>query len=143
MTTQMEMDFALTIDDIKAVGKVCVPFDGPIRLDAGHYWIGDLGYVFSDADWDRACEDFTNKRAVRLISGATALIYTTYGDGYHENTSGKGGLFVDSGTIGIVPVSAIEPKEDLGCGFAKAFAEPFLCDMDDEKITFGDVTIKL
>ena len=50
-TTQME--FALSVDDINAVGKVCVPFNGPMKLEAGEYWIGDLGYVLSDNDWSR------------------------------------------------------------------------------------------
>ena len=137
--TESQMELALSVESIKAVGKVCVPFDGPMKLEADEYWIGDLGYVLSDNDWSRACEHFDNRRAVRLISGEVAIIFVTYGDGYHANTSGKGGIPVDSGTIGIVPASAVEAKE--GYGFSKTFSQPFICEMDDEQIVFGDVSI--
>ena len=143
MNTEIEtqMELALSVESIKAVGKVCVPFDGPMRLEADEYWIGDLGYVLSDNDWSRARERyFDHRRAVRLISGEVAIIFVTYGDGYHANTSGKD-IPVDSGTIGIVPATAVEAKE--GHGFAKTFSQPFICEMDDERIVFGDVSITL
>ena len=143
MNTELEtqMEFALSVESIKAVGKVCVPFAGPMRLEADEYWIGDLSYVLSDNDWSRACEHFGNRRAVRLISGEVAIIFGTYGDGYHANTSGKGVIPVDSGTIGIVPATAVEAKADHG--FSKTFSQPFICEMDDKRIVFGDVSITL
>ena len=88
-----------------------------------------------------ACDHYDNRRAVRLIAGETAIIFVTYGDGYHANDAGTIGFPVDSGTIGIVPASSVETKE--GYGFSKTFSQPFICEIDTEKIVFGDVSINL
>lgn len=121
---------------------VSTPIKGAIRLDPGRYWIGDLCYVLSDEDWDRACKDYYPDMAVRLICGEVAYLFTTYGDGNHPSSDGRW-LHVDSGTIGIVPASVVTTGVEYGA--VKVFREPFVCGIDKARdlLAFGDFKINL
>ena len=121
---------------------VAAAIDGAIQLDPGAYWIGDLGYVLSDEDWDRGGKNYQPQLALRLLSGETAYIFMTYGDGNHPKSDG-GALPVDSGTVGIVPVNAVIARP--GRGITRVFEEPFVCKVDYDRhlLIFGDLKVRL
>ena len=126
------------LNDDRAVSRI----EGQILLERGEYWIGDLGYVLADEDWDRMGREYHSKMAVRLGSGEAAYIYMTCGDGAHVSSDGDK-ILVDSGSIGIVPAAAISPSP--GLGKIKAFDGPFVCEADyeDGRLRFGDFDISL
>ena len=140
--TQMEMDLSVSIDVFRQRQEVNMPFGGGITLEAGEYWIGDLGYVLSDSDWGRACGNFNGSCVIRLESGDLALLFTTYGDGFFGGGTGSGvGFCVDSGTIGIVPASAVEDERNAGVKLE--FSNSFVCQYGEECVILGHVKIPL
>ena len=87
-----------------------------MTMPAGNYYIGDLCYVFNDADWDEICSltikgheclsgEFQMKDGRRF-----AMYSTKFGDGlYRDQFGNKYG--VDSGTIGCVLVEHASRNE--------------------------------
>ena len=129
---------------------ISAPVKGPALLPPGQYWVGDLGYVISDGEWaSRVCKTYYKDCAVTLESGDTALLFCTVkGDGLYRTSRGFW-LGVDSGSIGILPLSAIDEsapaltKYDRGA--VVTFPEEFTCEQqrDDNLLLFGDVKIYL
>ena len=143
------------VNDIVKDG-ISAPVSGPVQLPAGTYWVGDLCYVISDDDWSsRVCKTYYRDVAVKLGSGETALIYgTVTGDGNYR-TSKNFSLGVDSGSLGIIPKSAVdkymaELSVDRGDavvarGAEIVFTTEFICkqDRDNRLILLGDLKIYL
>ena len=127
------------------------PIRGPIELPAGEYWIGDLGYVIKDGQWfTRVCKTYYKDAAVLLEDGHTALIYgSVKGDG-HYKTSRDFGLGVDSGSLSIMPLNALD-REDIAIGMnfdrgaVVEFPDSFICEQkrDDDLLVFGEIEIYL
>lgn len=77
------------------------------------FWIGDPGYVVSDADWDH-WGNTTDWSSNGLAMSAThkplmILDNTALGDGTYD------GFAVDSGNLGVVPVENI--RKDVACDY--------------------------
>jgi hypothetical protein len=83
---------------------------------AGEYYIGDICYALSDDVYQKQWGDkFKYARGTHVITykGVTDFVSvnsTTYGDGIYTDTSNGLDFEVDSGTIGIVPISLCNPK---------------------------------
>ena len=124
---------------------------GSDELPAGEYWIGDLGYVINDGQWfTRVCKTYYKDATVLLEDGHTALIYgTVKGDG-HYKTSREFSLGVDSGSLGIMPLDALD-REDIAIGMnfdrgaVVEFPDSFICEQkrDDDLLAFGEIEIYL
>jgi hypothetical protein len=75
------------------------------KFKAGKYYIGDLCYIFGESwsDISGRCDDcaFLFDKKQVFIAG------TAYGDGAYKDNHDRE-YFVDSGTIGIVPVSLLK-----------------------------------
>ena len=139
----------IKVNDIVKDG-ISAPVTGPVILPPGQYWVGDLGYVISDGEWySRVCKTYYKDAAVTLESGDTALLFgTVKGDGLYR-TSRAFWLSVDSGSIGILPLSAIDEsdpaltKHDRGA--VVTFPAEFTCEQqrDDNLLLLGDVEVYL
>ena len=97
-----------------------------IKFPAGTYYVGDVGHVSSDEQWKKVCHKvLTEKKPTfRIDDVPYAVLSTEYGDGVYEDDCGE--LYaVDSGTIGCIPIDAVEG--DTGYGQVIEFSEPFTC----------------
>jgi len=75
------------------------------KFKAGKYYIGDLCYIFGDSWSDisgKGCEEPFLYDKKKVLIGSTA-----YGDGAYKDNAGRE-YFVDSGTLGIAPVSLLK-----------------------------------
>ena len=91
-------------------------------MQSGKYYVGDLCYVMSDADWNEVCEltikgnecidgEFTLKDGRRF-----AMYGTKFGDGEYRDQYGNS-YCVDSGSIGCIleeHISTYDWNKDLG-----------------------------
>ncbi len=77
------------------------------RLVAGTYWITDPCYVYSPSEWDLLVEKIVksgNPNICEYPGGNVYIWSTAYGDGIYELKGPiEGDLYVDSGTLAIVP----------------------------------------
>lgn len=121
-------------------------------LPAGLYYVGDLCYVVPDADWSDFCDRmFPGEHAMggvkEMPDGINyADFCTKYGDGvYGDGFLGE--YYVDSGSIGCIPVCALPADLDIDeakrLGDIVDFPTAFEVGYDDETgtISFGDVRI--
>jgi len=107
----------------------------------GDYYVGDPCYVLTRPQWDavlKQCIDDTNQcydgefivNCERMFMASTA-----YGDGgYRDNIGNEYG--VDSGTLGVVPVSILNPQVlkkaiDDKLGIVKTMNSPFIAMSDN------------
>ena len=117
-------------------------------MPKGEYYVGDLCYVFDDATWDRLCNlrfagyqpldgEFTLPDGRRV-----AMFQTAYGDGVYDGSCG-GQYLVDSGSIGCVRVSDLQPEhqDDPSWGHFIEFDEDFSVESQHGVIRFGHVEI--
>lgn len=121
-----------------------------VMMPAGEYYIGDLCYVMENW-WDEVCEktiednEVLNGRFVLDGGIEFAMMSTFYGDGsYGSNVLGSN-FPVDSGSIGVVKLSAIgKTSKDIdeeGLGKVVVFNTPFEVKDDEGTLIFGDIRI--
>lgn len=80
-------------------------------MKAGTYYIGDLCYVLSRADWEELGERECFDGEFTLSDGRSIALYSTaQGDGGYDTNIG-GECCVDSGSIGCVLVSDMTRHE--------------------------------
>ncbi len=92
-----------------------------MSFPSGTYYIGDLGYVLTDPQWDEVCEltHLGNWREEKeglfmLKSGILFSLFTTkHGDGIYKDQEDRT-YVVDSATIGCIPVHAISTITQKG-----------------------------
>jgi len=129
-------------------------------LPAGQYYVGDPCYVIADEKWS----DFLDAWDTQLgrdhdghrISGIFEFEghqvfagYTAHGDGTFDHFP------VDSGTIGVVPISLVSKRniseeglwdfkqiEEQGLGEFVTFDEPFEADEAEGTFYIGDMEIE-
>ena len=100
-------------------------------MQSGKYYIGDLCYVMSDADWTEVCEltikgnacidgEFTLKDGRRF-----AMYGTRWGDGEYRDQYGNS-YCVDSGSIGCILESDISQSFQNTDGKLITFETPFV-----------------
>lgn len=91
-------------------------------MQSGKYYVGDLCYVMTDADWNEVCEltikgndcidgEFTMKDGRRF-----AMYGTKFGDGTYSDQYGNS-YCVDSGSIGCIleeHISTYDWNKDMG-----------------------------
>jgi len=137
-------------------------------LPAGSYYIGDLCYVFSDEMWDK----WLNESAVYDVDGQVKMyedgFYDVHGFkvGWHGTAHGDGSypadaygnisktcnVFVDSGTIGIIPThlvcSLFEGNVDMvtdmfagKLGIVHRFDHDFIVELS-ENSRFGPIRVR-
>lgn len=122
------------------------------KLPAGTYYVGDLCYVVPDDDWLEFCdrmfpEGYPVGGVKEMADGINyADFCTKYGDGVFWDNRGSF-YFVDSGSIGCIPVCALpsdlDLKEAYRLGDIVSFDEAFEVGYDDVTgtITFGHIDI--
>jgi hypothetical protein len=122
----------------------------PVMMPEGIYYVGDLCYVMENW-WDEVFEktiqgdEVLNGRFVLDDGTEFAMLSTFYGDGSYTSNV-LGGVFpVDSGSIGVVKLSAIgKTPEDIveeGLGKVITFDQPFEVKDDKGTLMFGNLII--
>lgn len=120
-------------------------------LKAGTYWVGDLWYVFKDHNlWMGVVNRFTDAEtiagercaAVFQSNGVSlGMAATAYGDGVYLDTHGNN-FPVDSGTLGCIPLWAVEKfadkRFDPSFGVIQDFPDDFIVAYDKGVISFGE-----
>ena len=112
---------------------------------AGDYYVGDLCYVLSDGDYDSLLDISVSSNNMFQWEGEfngypVFVAPTEYGDGvYVDNDDDE--YFVDSGTIGIVPVEMINTNNRADLGHIISFETDFEVYYDDGIFIFGDLVI--
>lgn len=125
-------------------------------MKAGKYYIGDLSYVMTDAEWDECC-DITIKDneylsgVFKMNDGREFASYATLrGNGRYpaREVSLKGYSYVslgncpvDTGLIGCILVDDIQKVEGLDGGVVVEFDSVFTPFEDDGVIHFGRVYV--
>ena len=122
-----------------------------MEFSQGSYYVGDLGYILSDNDWDELCEitklgNWKERRfgTFMLSSGVMFAIFSTiHGDGEYEDQYGNS-YRVDSATIGCIPF-LIENGDTKGHtnGHIFEFTKPFLASSTKDEIIIGNIYISL
>jgi len=114
-------------------------------LPAGEYYIGDLCYVFSHPKWDEllaATNYLQNDDGVFQFGNILLACYgTAYGDGTYADNNLDVEIGVDSGTIGCMLLTDIEPEmldRAKECGAIYTFTKPFKTYEEDGTIRFGN-----
>ena len=74
-------------------------------MDMSNYYLGDPCYVIPDAEWDDFCQIMDYEGNDFDFKGETCRVIGTGGDGDF------GGLSVDAGIIGVIPVSLCDPQK--------------------------------
>lgn len=83
---------------------------------AGEYYIGDICYALSDEVYQKQWGDKykyacgTHEMTHDGLRNVLSVNHTTYGDGTYTDTSNNIDFEVDSGTIGIVPITLCDPQ---------------------------------
>lgn len=120
-----------------------------VMFGAGEYYIGDICYVIDDVGdaWEKigmqigwgGMESFADWREIFYHNGQDGWMSSTaWGDGSYYDNFGRM-YWVDSGSLGILPLSAC----DLG-GFGGnivKFDKPFEVFCDDGIFFFGNIII--
>jgi len=120
------------------------------------YFIGDLCYVFEDADWEEICNllfpkyEYTRRTGQFLLKDGREFFMfgTAHGDGEYRDQFGNS-YGVDSGSIGAIRVEDIrgsayseEYMKQMGC--IHTFESPLTsddCSYQDGLIRFSHVEI--
>ena len=101
-------------------------------MQSGKYYVGDLCYVMSDADWNEVCE-LTIKDSICLDGEFTlkdgrrfAMYGTRWGDGEYRDQYDNS-YCVDSGSIGcILEADITKPNANKDLGAFITFETPFV-----------------
>jgi hypothetical protein len=119
-------------------------------MEAGRYYIGDLCYVMTDAEWTQFC-DLTIKGMdcqdgeFELPDGRKFATYgTSFGDGTYYDQYGNS-YSVDAGLIGCIKVNDIRAEKYenlLDLGAIMEFENPFVTSEHEGQIQFGHVLIE-
>lgn len=117
-------------------------------MPAGQYYIGDLCYVMSDAEWDDFCS--ITIQGHRCLSGEFVLndgrrfatYQTKYGDGLYKDQFGNQ-YGVDAGLIGCIRIDDIrvEKYNIKELGSIVEFKTDFVTSCEDDVIKIGHVMI--
>lgn len=117
-------------------------------MPAGQYYIGDLCYVMSDAEWDDFCS--ITIQGHRCLSGEFVLNdgrrfathQTKYGDGLYKDQFGNQ-YGVDAGLIGCIRIDDIrvEKYNIKELGAIVEFKTDFVTSYEDGVIKFGHISI--
>lgn len=125
------------------------------RMPEGRYYVGDLCYVLTDAQWDELLKLMYPIRTGPnrnkcfegrfVLKGGIEVAYhgTAYGDGIYEDNEGRE-YSVDSGTIGCVKASHLDRKTKAKVkklGQIVDIPFPFVSESEDGQLKFGNVTI--
>ena len=102
-------------------------------MTSGLYYVGDLCYVMSTAEWEEVCSIIINGQGIidgefSLADGRKFAIYSTkFGDGEYYDQFGNS-YSVDSGSIGCIKIDDIKTeKYDISkLGNVKHFQNNFL-----------------
>lgn len=113
---------------------------------AGDYYIGDLGYVLTEAQWYALpLETHDASWSTRIEEQPLWMGRTAYGDGLYHDQEGFA-FGVDSGTIGVV-ADAVCNQEQL-CEVLErrlarvvTFGEPFTTTCDAGRFVIGHLVI--
>lgn len=118
------------------------------KITPGEYYIGDLCYAMSDDDWQRFIMEIEDETVSRFtINGVEYQVWyasTEYGDGEYDamiRSDSIGTCPVDSGTIGIISVAALD-VENAGHGVTHTFTQSFLPEVDCGTLYFGPISIE-
>lgn len=117
-------------------------------MPAGQYYIGDLCYVMSDAEWDDFCS--ITIQGHRCLSGEFVLndgrrfatYQTKYGDGLYKDQFGNQ-YGVDAGLIGCIRIDDIrvEKYNIKELGSIVEFKTDFVTSYENGVIKIGHVMI--
>lgn len=116
------------------------------ELPAGTYVIGDLCYNLTDTQYDQFLNssDYSARPGtITLADGTTAVVHslsTAHGDGRFKDFS-RFEYAVDSGTIGIVPLEALEGRDVDESTKVVKFKHPFECYDSAGTLVFGHIEI--
>jgi hypothetical protein len=121
-----------------------------MMMPAGRYYVGDLCYVMSDADWSDICElTFRDGKSIdgefTLADGRKIATYRTkWGDGEYYSNIGTVHC-VDSGSIGCILESDINIELDDSnlsyVGVMMDFEKPFVTSSHEGIIQIGFLEI--
>lgn len=112
----------------------------------GTYVIGDACYNLPPDRFDeflRTSDGLTEQGEITLSDGSTvavAAFYTANGDGRFNDLSGFE-YAVDSASIGIMPIEALEGVEPDGCTKVVKFKHEFECYNSAGTLVFGHIEI--
>jgi hypothetical protein len=113
-----------------------------INVPSGEYWMGDPGYAFDSKTWDDVivpASQFENDAVVINLDGKRPIVvfHTAFGDGVFSSPLGD--IFVDSASIGLVPVecATIEPEHM----YRVTFNEPTVAEIRGDYRVFGPYEI--
>jgi hypothetical protein len=115
-----------------------------VVIQAGKYYLGDPCYSLNES-WDDILKQSKNFKEplIDVPEGQILAFKTAYGDGEYPSNAGRK-FCVDSGLLGLVPVSLAE-KELQGRQVFNSmivdFREPALCKKVKGKLYFGRVVI--
>lgn len=115
-------------------------------MKAGSYYVGDIAYVFTEGwqaflntYWDEGEDQVFEYKGQEVFMGGTE-----FGDGTYRDNHGFT-YAVDSGTIGVLPLTLVEAKlgETVRGGFGQIidFPEDFEPRVVNGEFTFGDIVI--
>lgn len=116
-------------------------------MEKGVYYFGDLGYVM-DKEWEEVCSIVIEGNGClegefTLSDGRKFAMYNTqYGDGSYLDTQGNS-YPVDSGSIGCILLSDIDPeqRENISSGSVFSMPKDFETGNVNGLIYFGTVSI--
>lgn len=121
-------------------------------MPKGRYYVGDLAYVMTDAEWDEMCgllfegrnDHGVNQGEFVMKDGRRfASYHTKYGDGRYQSNMNTEHC-VDSGGIGCILIDDIKANkyEDLNkLGAVMNFVSDFVTGSEDGVIQFDRITI--
>lgn len=120
-----------------------------MKLEKGIYYIGDPGYIFGES-WNEVLNqtDFFDSDDIQTLFGERCFAASSGGDGCLFDNQGRK-YFVDSGTIGVMPISLIDIDKKVtieevflseGMHIVE-FTEDFEVDHDYGGVTFGNIYI--
>lgn len=120
-----------------------------MKLEKGIYYIGDPGYIFGES-WNEVLNqtDFFDSDDIQTLFGERCFAASSGGDGCLFDNKGRK-YSVDSGTIGVMPISLIDidkkvtlEKVELSEGMhIVEFTEDFEIKSYYGSFTFGNITI--
>jgi len=119
-------------------------------MEPGTYYIGDLCYVMTDAEWVEFCKLTLDGHKVKdgefaLPDGRKFATYSTsFGDGVYYDQYGYS-YSVDAGLIGCIKTKDIRAEKYdnlLDLGAVMDFESPFVTSEHEGQIQFGHVLIE-
>ena len=122
------------------------PITQEVQIPAGEYYLGDISYALSEwtiKEYGPLCAEQYAMNEFPAGDGRKCVIYTTHiGDGIYYDNEGDS-YFVDAGSIGLIPVEAVEEDDCYHFGCVLVFDEPTtaFASPKHDFLCFGDTTI--